>query len=425
MLVHVRQTAKTPASNESVCRLLSAVRVVDPLVVASGNCASPHALLQLLDETVASYRLFMLNAPGDIPCRAGVSYLSPFIGPGMRRRARLGYLPCRLSMVPRLLATHLPPDLVLLNTSLPRDGMVSLGVEVNVLPAAIESAHAHGGKVIAQLNRAMPFTRGPDALVSLDSLDAVIEVDEPLASPGPRALNEQQMVIGDRVAGLVTNGATLQIGIGAVPDALLERLRDHRQLRIWSEMIGDGVLGLAQAGALADSPLVTSFVVGSPELYDWVDDNPAVTLARTETTNDLNRIGQQPRMTAINTAMQVDLFGQANASHVPSHVHSGAGGQDDFIEGALRSAHGVAVIALPSWHIRSDTSTIVARIDGPAASFQPSHVVTELGTAQVWGRSADEQAYELIEHVAKPCARDQLWQAAAAILDKERTCPRP
>jgi acyl-CoA hydrolase len=423
MLVHVRQTTEALAPNDSVRRLLSAVRAVDPLVVASGNCASPRTLLRLLDETVPAYRPFMLNAPVGIPARPGVSYLSPFIGPGMRRRARLGYLPCRLSMAPRLFATHLPPDVVLLNTSLPRHGVVSLGVEVNVLPAAIEAAHASGGIVVAQLNRAMPFTRGADSEVSLDSLDAVIEVDEPLGSPAPRSPDEQHSLIGDRVAGLVKNGATLQVGIGAVPDALLERLRGHRDLRVWSEMISDGVLGLAQSGALGATPLVTSFVIGSPELYDWVDDNPAVVLTRTETTNDLTQIGRQPRMTAINTAMQVDLFGQANASHVPGHVHSGAGGQDDFIEGALRAEHGVAVIALPSWHRRSDSSTIVARIDGPAASFQPSHVVTEVGTAHVWGRCAHEQADELIEQVASPQAREGLRAAAATSGIKERACP--
>jgi acyl-CoA hydrolase len=406
----------------SVSRALSTISTADPLVVAGGNCAAPHTLLRLLDETISSYRLFMLNAPNDIPHRPGVSYLTPFIGPGMRRRAQLGYLPCRLSMVPRLLATHLRPDVVLLNTTAPRDGVVSLGIEVNVLPAAIEAAHANGGVVLAQLNRAMPFTRGRDAELSVDSIDAVIEVDEPLDSPAPRIADEQHRIIGDRVAGLVTNGATLQIGIGAVPDALLARLRDHRELRVWSEMISDGVLELARAGALGGDAVVTSFVIGSPELYDWVDDNPAVILTRTETTNDLTEIGRQPRMTAINTALQVDLFGQANASHVPGHVHSGAGGQDDFIEGALRAHDGVAVIALPSWHVKSERSTIVAKIDGPAASFQPSHVVTEIGIAAVWGCSAQEQAYELIEHVAQPRARDALWDAATSNVVKEPTC---
>jgi acyl-CoA hydrolase len=401
-------------TDRSVRRLLSSVSAMEPLVVASGNGAAPRTLLGIADTQIPSFRLFMLNAPAHIPCRPGVSYLSPFVGPGMRRQSRLGYIPCRLSMVPQLLASRLPPDVVLLNTSRPRHGVVSLGVEVNVLPAAIDAARANGGIVIAQLNRSMPFTCGPDSELALDQIDAVVEVDEPLDSPGVRSLTDQHHVIGSRVAELVMDGATLQVGIGAVPDAVLGTLRHRRGLRVWSEMVGDGVLQLAQVGALGPSAVVTSFVVGSPELYDWVGDNPHITMTRTETTNDIAQIGRQPRMTAINTAMQIDLFGQANASHVVGHVHSGAGGQDDFIEGALRARHGVAVLALPAWHARSNSSTIVGRINGPASSFQPSHVVTEIGTARVWGLVAQEQAHELIERAAQPRARDQLWDIARA-----------
>lgn len=395
-----------------VKQLLDAVTKVDPLVVASGNCASPRTLLRLVDETVPAYRLFMLNAPAGIPSRLGVSYLSPFLGPGMRHRARLGYVPCRLSLVPRLLTTHLVPDVVILNTSLPRDGVVSLGIEVNVLPAAIEAARANGGIVIAQLNRAMPFTRGVDARVPLEAFDAVIEVEDALDVPVPRPPSDAHRAIGERVASLVSNGATLQVGIGAVPDTVLGQLLGHRSLRVWSEMISDGILGLAHAGALDDWPIVTSFVSGSAALYDWVADNPRVVLTRTETTNDIAQIGRQPQMTAINTAMQVDLFGQASASHVAGHVHSGAGGQDDFVDGALRAADGRAILALPAWHQRSDSSTIVARVAGPASSFQPSHVVTDVGTARVWGRTAQDQVEELIEHAADPRVRAQLWDAA-------------
>jgi acyl-CoA hydrolase len=399
-------------SEKTVRQLLTAVPGVDPLVVASGNCATPRTLLRLLDETVPVYRLFMLNAPADIPNRHGVSYVSPFLGPGMRHRARLGYIPCRLSLVPRLLKTHLVPDVVILNTSLPRDGFVSLGLEVNVLPAAIEAAHANGGKVIAQLNRAMPYTGGVDARLSLDAFDAVFEVDDALDVPVARRLRDTHYSIGDRVAALVSDGATLQVGIGAVPDAVLDRLRSHRGLRVWSEMISDGILELDHSGALADSVIVTSFIAGSAALYDWAAHNPQLIVTRTETTNDVARIARQPRMTAINTALQVDLFGQANASHVPGHVHSGAGGQDDFVEGALHAQDGEAILALPAWHERSDSSTIVARLGGPASSFQPSHVVTDIGTARVWGRTAQDQAFDLIEHAAAPRARAQLWDAA-------------
>ena len=395
-----------------VRQLLAGVTTVEPLVVASGNCASPRTLLRLVDESVPAYRLFMLNAPTGIPSRLGVSYVSPFLGPGMRHHARLGYVPCRLSLVPRLLKTHLVPDVVIVNTSLPRDGVVSLGVEVNVLPAAVEAARANGGIVIAQLNRAMPFTGGADACLDLADIDATVEVDETLNVPGPHPLSEAHRGIGDRVAAVVSNGATLQVGIGAIPDAVLGQLLGHRDLRVWSEMISDGVLGLAHAGALDDSPIVTSFAAGSAALYDWVADNPRVVMTRTETTNDIAQIGRQPQMTAINTAMQVDLFGQASASHVPGHVHSGAGGQDDFVDGALRAADGRAILALPAWHQRSDTSTIVGRVAGPASAFQPSHVVTDMGTARVWGHTAQDQVEDLIERAADPRARADLWDAA-------------
>jgi hypothetical protein len=214
-------------TDHSVRRLLSAVSGMEPLVVASGNGAAPQTLLGIADAELASFRLFMLNAPTDIPCR--------------------------LSMVPELLASRLPPDVVLLNTSRPRRGVVSLGVEVNVLPAAIEAARANGGIVIAQLNRAMPFTCGPDSERPLDQIDAVVEVDEPLDSPDARSLTDQHHIIGARVAELVTDGATLQVGIGAVPDAVLGALRHRRELRVWSEMVSDGVLQLAQAGALGPS----------------------------------------------------------------------------------------------------------------------------------------------------------------------------
>lgn len=395
-------------SEESLSRHLSALPAALPRVVAGGNGATPWTVLRLVDAALPAYRLFVLNAARGLPERDGVVFETPFIGPGMRGRPNLEYLPCRLSLVPALMRTSTPPDVVVVTTSPPRNGTVSLGTEVNILPAAIEIAHSRGGLVIAQVNRAMPYTYG-DAVLDVDDVDLAIEVDEPLLEPPPRQLDEVAHLIGSQVARLIPEQATLQLGIGGVPDAVLESLLERRGLRIWSEMISDGVLALERKGALEpDTPLVASFAVGSQELYDWLDGNPRLVFARTERTNDPAVIARQPLMTSVNSALQVDLFGQANASYARGEAYSGFGGQTDFIVGALHAHGGVSIIALPSWHGRADVSTIVPTLCEPATSFQQSFVVTDQGVARLWGSSQRTQAHELIENAAHPSARDDL-----------------
>jgi acyl-CoA hydrolase len=210
----------------------------------------------------------------------------------------------------------------------------------------------------------------------------------------------------------VPEGATLQLGIGAIPDAALAALAGRRQMKVWSEMISDGVMHLSQAGALAAGHITTSFAAGSDEFYDWLAHDAPVVMCRTERTNDPAVIANQVAMTSINAALQVDLFAQANASYVHHRIYSGFGGQTDFIVGAVHSVGGHAIIALPSWHERSQSSTIVDRLATPATSFQHSYVVTEQGIATIWGRPQREQAQELIEHAARPEARDDLRAAA-------------
>jgi acyl-CoA hydrolase len=383
-----------------------------PRVVAGGNFATPWRALAVLDGALAQYRLFMLNAQAGIPDREGVALESPFIGPGMRGRDRLSYFPCRLSLVPALLTQVLPPDVVLVQTTVPADGTVSLGTEVNILPAAIEAARARGGLVIAQLNRRVPVTFG-DSVLACDAIDYAIEADAPLASPPQRPVPEACAVIGERVAALIGDGATLQAGIGAVPDAVLAGLQRRRGLAVWSEMFSDGVLGLAKAGALdPGQPVTGSFAFGSPDLYNWLDRNPDVRMLRTETVNDPAQIARRPAMASVNSALQVDLFAQANATWVNGRVHSGLGGQTDFVVGALHSSAGHAIIALPSWHPKADVSTVVPRIPGPVTSFQHSCLVSEQGTALIWGQDAAGQAAQIIDHVAHPSAREELRHAA-------------
>ena len=322
----------------------------NPRIVASGNFATPRTLLAAADEVIAVFRLFMINAHPGIPDRDGVTYESPFVGPGMRRHPRLSYVPCRLSLVPVLFRDHYIPDVVLLNTSTVRHDTVSLGTEVNILPAAIEAARKHGGIVVAQANSKMPYTYG-DAQLYEHEIDYLIEVDEDL--------------------------------------------------------------GLANAGALdADLPITASFIFGSRELYDWVDLNKGIRMLRTERTNDPAQIAKQAKMTSINSALQVDLYDQANASHVRGQVYSGFGGSTDFIVGALHARGGRSFIALPSWHQKANVSTIVPRISEYVTSFQHSHVVTEQGVADCFGHSEKQQAHNLIENAAHPDARDELRAVA-------------
>jgi acyl-CoA hydrolase len=383
-----------------------------PRVVVSGNFATPRTLVDAVDRLLPGYRLWTLNAQPGVPDRDGVVHETPFVGPGVRSSERLSYIPARLSLVPRMFARTYVPDVVLLHVTPPRDGFVSLGIEVNVLPAAVEQARANGGLVIAQLNPQMPWTTG-DALLPVDAVDIAVEASEPLASPIPRTPGDVEAAIGERVAGLVADRSTLQLGIGSIPDATLAALTNRRRLRLWTEMASDGVLRLERAGALdEDVPLVTSFLFGSPELYAWADGNPRLHLQRTETTNDPARIAQQPLMTSINSALQVDLYAQANASWVRGRIWSGLGGQSDFVVGALHAVGGQAVVALPSWHPRADRSTIVPTLEAPATSFQHSWVVTEQGAAAITPEPLDAQVRNLIRSAAHPDARPGLEQAA-------------
>jgi acyl-CoA hydrolase len=415
--------ARTPTPKERPVRIVTvdALRQIvsalpgTPRVVAAGNFATPWSLLSAVDDGLEEYRLFMLNAQAGVPDRKGVELETPFVGPGMRRSPQLRYIPSRLSLVPRLLEGPLPPDLVLLHTSPPRTGSVSLGTEVNILPATVEQVRRRGGLVLAQVNPRMPFTYG-DGVLALDEIDIAIDVDQPLASPSATTLDDAARHIGDLLAHRVPDGATLQAGIGAVPDATLLGLRERRELRIWTEMFSDGVLALDRVGALdRSSPITASFIFGSTELYSWVDGNERVRLLRTEKTNDPGLIRANRRMTSVNTALQVDLFGQANAARIGRRIYSGTGGQTDFVVGALHSTGGQALIALRSWHPRADLSTIVPLVDEPVTSFQMTAVVTEQGVAEVFGQDQRAQARNLIEKAAHPSVREELWEEAVAL----------
>ena len=383
----------------------------NPRVIASGNFATPLTLLHELDAVVPQFRLNILNAQAGIPDRDGITYETAFVGPAMRHHPNLVYIPCRLSLVPVLFQHAYRPDAVLLHASTRRGETVSLGTEVNVLPAAIEAAREHGAPVIVQSNPHMPYTFG-DGEIHEHDIDYLVEVDEPLVTHDPPPLDDRSREIGARIAARVHDGSTLQLGIGSVPDAVLAALTDRTGLRIWSEMFSDGLLTLDQHGALdPEVPLTASFLFGSRALYDWVDGNPRVRILRTERTNDPGQIARQVMMTSVNAALQVDLFDQANASRIKGRIYSGFGGSTDFIVGALHARGGQAFIALPSWHAKANVSTIVPIITEPVTSFQHSAVATENGIADVFGRAQSEQANNIITYAAHPDARDELREA--------------
>jgi acyl-CoA hydrolase len=386
-----------------------------PRLVVTGNFGTPWTLLRALDAELPAFRLYAINAQKGIPDREEVVLETSFVGGGMRKNPRLRYYPSRLSLVPRLFRSTLAPDVVVLHTTTPRDGTVSLGVEVNILPAAVEAARARGGRVIIQMNPRMPYTYG-DAVLKVEDVDYAVEVDEPLSSHPVAPLDDTSKAIGEAVAARVVDGSTMQLGIGAVPDAVLHGLTARKGLKVWSEMFSDGVLALERRGCMdPDTPLTASFLFGSEELYQWVDSNPRVLLLRSETTNDPANISARPNMTSVNTALQVDLFAQANASRINARIHSGFGGQTDFIVGALHSRGGQAIMALRSWHPKANCSTIVPLVDEPVTSFQPSAVVTEQGVAQIYGLDEKTQCAELIEKAAHPKVREELWEEAVGL----------
>jgi len=400
---------------EELTTRLAALPGPEPRIVVSGNFATPAVLVHALVSALDRCRVFALNAQPGWPQRPGFISETPFVGPGMRHDPTLDYLPMRLSLVPRLFDSLRPVDAVLVHSSVPRQGKISLGIEVNILPAAIERVRARGGLVVAQLNPNMPYTFG-DSEFSTEWIDLAVEVDEPLATSEPCLPSDAELQIGRHIARFANDGATVQLGIGQIPDIAAGELTRYRQLGVWSEMISNAVLDLERSGALDSRRTIqTSFLFGSDELYQWADTNPRLQMTRTETVNDPARIASQPAMLSINMAMQIDLFAQANATFVRGAIYSGFGGQPDFVSGSLHSPGGQAVVALRSWHDKTDASTVVPVLTNPVSSFQHSAIVSEHGGAEIFGRSEHAQARLIIDQVAHPRVREQLIEAAGVL----------
>lgn len=344
-----------------------------------------------------------------------------FVGANLREAVndgRADYIPVFLSEVPRLFTRSvLPLDVALLQVSPPdRHGYCTLGVSVDVSRAAAESARI----LIAQVNPRMPRSHG-DGMLHVSRFTALVYADEPLPEHAPAPLSEVERAIGRNVASLVEDGATLQLGIGAIPDAALAGLTSHRRLGVHSEMISDGVIDLVQRGVITGEHkrthpgvLVSAFAVGSRRLYDFIDDNPAVKLLDVGYVNDTDVIRRNPQVTAINSALEVDVTGQICADSIGERQFSGVGGQMDFIRGAALSENGRPIIALPSTTSRGESRIVSQLKPGAGVTTTRAHVhyvVTEFGIASLYGKSLRERARLLIE-LAHPSHREALSRAA-------------
>ena len=341
-----------------------------------------------------------------------------FIGPNARaavNEGRADYVPVFLSDVPRLFESRaLPLDAVFVNATPPdRHGFCSLGTSVEAMHAAIRAATT----VIVQFNSSMPRTLG-DSFVHVSDIDLAVEVDVPPYEHAVGAIGDVERKIGEFVADLVPDGATLQLGIGAIPAATALALRDKRDLGIHTEMFTDAVVDLVEAGVVTGArkernrgKIVTAFVMGSRRLYEFVHDNPMVEMRPVDFTNDTHVIRSFGRMVAINSAIEVDLTGQVVADSIGHRLYSGVGGQMDFVRGAALASEGRAIIALPSTAAGGTVSRITPSLRAGAGIVTTrAHVrtvVTEWGVAELFGRSTRERAEALIS-IAHPDFRDAL-----------------
>jgi len=317
----------------------------------------------------------------------------------------------------------LPVDVALIHVSPPDEhGFCSLGVEVGLTKSPAESAKI----IIAEVNEQMPRTLG-DSFIHVSRLHHIVAVNYPVAElpMGGEGEDEVSRKIAGFIAELIPDGATMQMGIGAIPDAVLNFLGDKKDLGIHSEMFSDGVVALVESGVITNArkslhpgKIVVGFVLGTQALYSWVHDNPVCDFHRQEYVNDPFVIAQNDRMVAINSALEIDLTGQVCADSIGSKLYSGVGGQLDFIYGASRSKEGVPIIALPSTTTLRD-GTVMSRIvdmlkTGAGVTTSRNHVhyvVTEHGVAALYGKSIRERARQLIS-VADPNFRKELEKQA-------------
>jgi 4-hydroxybutyrate CoA-transferase len=404
-----------------------AVRAIESgmRVFIHGAAATPSPLIDALAERtdlegVTTYHLHLEGRVGIADPGREKSFhpVSLFTGASLRAAVNEGravYTPVFLSDVPLLFASRrIPLDAALLQLSPPdKHGFCTVGTSADAAVAASRNARI----LIGEINERMPRTHG-NTLVPLEALTAYIHTNRPLPAHPPGEATAAEAAIGDHIAPLVPDGATLQLGIGAIPDAVLSRLFDKRDLGVHTEMFSDRLIDLVDAGVITNrlkkvhpGRITTSFAIGSQRLYDFVDDNKLVEFYPADHTNDTAVIRRNERVVAVNSALEVDLTGQVAADSIGFRLYSGIGGQMDFIRGAALSPGGVPIIALPSTAAGGKSSRIVAAIrEGAGVVTTRGHVhwvVTEYGAVDLWGKSLRERAEALIS-IAHPDFRAEL-----------------
>lgn len=405
-------------------------------VVRSGDrvfihsvAAAPQAVITALAARAPALRgveVVQLHTEGPAPyaapeLAASFRVNALFVGKNVRDAVARGqgdYVPIFLSEVPALFRSRaMPLDVALISVSPPdRHGYCTLGPSVDATRAAVQSART----VVAQVNANLPRTHG-DALVHVDDIDLAVWQDDPVPEVRQANLTGLERTIGNYVASLVEDGATLQLGIGAIPEAVLAALADHEDLGVHTEMFSDGVVELVRRGVITGArkrnhpgKVVASFVMGTRDLYDFVDDNPSVLLLDVAYTNDTAVIRRNPAVTAINSALEIDLTGQVCADSLGTYQYSGVGGQMDFIRGASLSERGKPIIAMPSATSRGESRIVPFLKPGAGVVTTRAHVnyvVTEHGVASLYGKNLRQRARALIG-IAHPSHREALERAA-------------
>jgi len=404
-----------------------AVKVVksNDRVYVQAAAATPSVLTKALAERAAELRNVEVchlhtegNAPYANPDLADSFHVNSFfIGANVRHTLKAGngsYTPVFLSELPHLFRKKvLLIDVAFIHVSPPdRHGYCSLGVSVEATVAAIENAKI----VIAQVNPQMPRTFG-DGILHESEIDYLVAVNEPIFGHEPTPFSKEEEKIGEYVASLIEDRSTLQMGIGSIPNAALSKLKNHKDLGLHTEMFSDGVIDLIESdvincnykGTLRGRVLAT-FLIGSKRLYDFVSDNPFIEMKESSMVNDTARIRKNPKMVAINSAIEVDVTGQVCADSIGANMYSGVGGQMDFIRGASLSEGGKAIIALPSITKRGESRIVPYLKQGAGVVSTRSHVqyiITENGIANLYGKTLKQRIDEMVK-IAHPTHQENI-----------------
>jgi acyl-CoA hydrolase len=396
-------------------------------VLIQGGSATPQTLVRAMVERAPELRdveIVHLHTEGECgytapELRESFKTNAFFIGGNIRKRIgdTADYIPIFLSDIPSLFREgYMDLDVVLVNVSPPdKHGFCSLGVSVDIVISGIEQ----GKKVIAQINPRMPRTFG-DALVHLNNFAACVDVDEELHEMILTAPTKEEILIGKNIAEIIEDGATLQMGIGGIPNAVLSFLKNHKDLGVHTEMFSEGIVDLVEKGIVNGSQkktnpykIVSGFAMGSRRLYDFMDDNPEIEMKDIAYVNDTAVIRQNPKVTAINSAIEIDFTGQVCADSIGTRMFSGVGGQMDFMRGAALSKGGKPIIAITSTTAKGVSKIVPMLKQGAGVVTTRAHaryVATEYGVALLFGRNLKQRA-ESLRDIAHPDHREELDKA--------------